>query len=29
MGLGLALTSWRMRTGLDPQAVFERAHRAR
>lgn len=29
MGLGLALTSWRMRTGLDPQSVFERAQRAR
>ena len=29
MGLGLALTSWRMRTGLDPQVVFERAQRAR
>lgn len=22
--LGLALTAWRMRTGLDPQAAFER-----
>lgn len=28
MGLGVALTTWRMRTGLDPQAVFERAQRA-
>ena len=24
MGLGLALTAWRMRTGLDPQAAFDR-----
>ncbi|UYM04002.1 PucR family transcriptional regulator [Solicola gregarius] len=24
--LGLALTAWRMRTGLDPQAAFDRPH---
>jgi purine catabolism regulator len=26
-GLSLALTAWRMRTGLDPQSVFERSPR--
>lgn len=26
-GLGLALTAWRMQTGLDPQAAFARTSR--
>ncbi|ANH36772.1 Purine catabolism regulatory protein-like family protein [Nocardioides dokdonensis FR1436] len=29
IGMGLALTAWRMRTGLDPQAAFDRSPRSR